>query len=151
MSGLTVTLANGVTSFHDGDPIMPRITMGDFAGEVRVDYLAHDGSVSHLYPSAAVPARNVLARPSRRLQPGEPLSIGEPGPGRPVWAAGAPYGTDMIMVVASSSRLLARTPAQNDEDHAGPYLRDLAGAIARVQRAGGRVAGTLLLLDTLPK
>jgi hypothetical protein len=57
----------------------------------------------------------------------------------------------MIMLVASSSPLLARIPVRNEEDRAVPYLRDLESAITRVRRAGGRVAGTLLLLDTLPK
>ena len=150
VSGLSLTLANGVTTLHDGDLILPRITMGDFAGEVRVDYLVHDGSVVHLYPTAADPAQNLIARPSRRLQPSEALSICEPAPGRPNCAVGPPYGTDMIMVVASSSRLLAATPPPNVEDHAAPYLRELESAIARVRREGGRVAGTMLLLDTLP-
>ena len=150
-SGLALSLANGVTALRDGERILPRITMGDFAGEVRVDYLGHDGSVMHLYPNAADPAAKVTARSSRRLRPGEMLSIGDPGPGRPIWVAGPPYGTDMIMLVASSSPLLARTPVRNEEDHAAQYMRELESAIARVRGAGGRVAGTLLLLDTLPK
>jgi hypothetical protein len=44
-----------------------------------------------------------------------------------------------------------RPPAQNAADDAAPYLRDLAAGIARVRQAGGRVAGTLLLVDTLAK
>jgi len=151
VSGLSLTLAKGVTALHDGQRILPRITMGDFAGEVRVDYLGHDGSVVHLYPNAADPAAKVTARPSTRLRSGELLSIGDSGPGRPIWVAGPPYGTDMIMLVASSSPLLARTPARNEEDDAAQYLRELESAIARVRGAGGRVAGTLLLVDTLPK
>ena len=151
ISGLSVTLAGGQTTLHDGERIMPRVTMADFPGELRVDYLGHDGSVVHLYPTAADPAQHIEARPAVRLAPGAQLSIGEAGPGRPIWEVGPPYGTDMIIVVASSTPVLTRAPAQNAADAAAPYLRDLASGIARVHQAGGRVAGTLLLVDTIAK
>jgi serine/threonine-protein kinase len=151
LSGLSVTLAGGQTTLHDGERIMPRVTMAEFPGELRVDYLGHDGSVVHLYPTAADPAQHIDARPSIRFAPGAQLSIGEAGPGRPIWEVGPPYGTDMIIVVASSTPVLMRPPAQNAADDAAPYLRDLAAGIARVRQAGGRVAGTLLLVDTLAK
>jgi len=149
VSGLSLTLAGGQTTLHDGERIMPRITMADFTGYVRVDYLGHDGSVVHLYPTIADPAQHVAA--STRLTPGAQLSIGEGGQGRPSWEVGPPYGTDMIIVVASSTPVLTRAPAQNADDHAAPYLRDLANGIARVRQNGGQIAGTLLLVDTLPK
>jgi hypothetical protein len=150
ISGLSVTLAGGQTTLHDGDRIMPRITMPDFAGVVRVDYLEHDSSLTHLYPTPADPKNHILARPQTRLPPGAPLSIGEGGPTLPEWVVGSPYGTDMIIVVASSVPLQMKT-APNGADDAGPYLRELAAGIARVRQAGGQVAGTLLLLDTLAK
>jgi hypothetical protein len=151
VSGLSVALAGGQTALHDGERIMPRITMAGFSGELRVDYLGHDGSVVHLYPTAADPAQHVAARPATRLAPGTQLTIGEAGPGRPIWEVGPPYGTDMIIVVASSAPVLTRAPSQNADDSAAPYLHDLANGIARVRQAGGHVAGTLLLVDTLPK
>jgi hypothetical protein len=107
--------------------------------------------VVHLYPTAADPAQHIGARPSVRLTPGAQLSIGEGGPGRPIWEVGPPYGTDMIIVVASTAPVLTRAPAQNADDNAAGYLRDLAGGIARVRQAGGQVAGTLLLVNTVPK
>ncbi len=151
VSGLSVTLAGGQTTLHDGERIMPRVTMAGFAGEMRVDYLGHDGSVVHLYPTAADPAQHVAARPATRLAPGAQLSIGEAGPGRPIWEVGPPYGTDMIIVVASSAPVLTRAPPQNADDNASPYLRDLANGIARIRQAGGQVTGTLLLVNTLAK
>jgi serine/threonine protein kinase len=151
ITGLAVTLANGITTLRDGDLIRPRITMADFPGELRVDYLVHDGSLVHLYPTVADPTQHVAAQPAVRLAPGAPLSLGEAGPGRPIWAVGAPYGTDMIVAIASSTPLLAHPPTRNAEDDAGPYLRELAAGVARVRQSGGKVAGTLLLVDTLPK
>jgi eukaryotic-like serine/threonine-protein kinase len=100
ITGLAVTLANGITTLRDGDLIRPRVTMADFPGELRVDYLVHDGS---------------------------------------------------IVAIASSTPLLAHPPVRNAEDDAGPYLRELAAGVARVRQSGGKVAGTLLLVDTLPK
>ncbi len=151
ITGLALTLANGITTLRDGDLIRPRITMADFPGELRVDYLVHDGSMVHLFPTVADPTQHVAPQPAVRLAPGAPLSLGEAGPGRPIWAVGAPYGTDMIVAIASSTPLLAHPPTRNAEDDAGPYLRELAAGVARVRQSGGKVAGTLLLVDTLPK
>jgi hypothetical protein len=57
----------------------------------------------------------------------------------------------MIIAVASSTPLLTRTQTRNADDNAAPYLRDLADGIARVHRSGGRIAGTLLSVDTIEK
>ena len=124
--------------------------MPGFAGELRVDYLGHDGSVVHLYPTAADPAQKVAAQPARRFAPGERLSLGDSGPGKPIWEVGPPYGTDMIIAVASSAPLLTPDPAQNAEDNAAPIC---AGWPPRSRGSAGRtqVAGTLLLVDTLAK
>ncbi len=149
--GLTATLSGGRTALHDGERIRPRITMPDFAGELRVDYLGHDGSVVHLYPTVADPAQKVAAQPARRFAAGERLALGDSGPGKPIWEGGPPYGTDMIIAIASSAPLLRQMPAQNAEDNAGAYLRELAAAIAAARQAGTRLAGTLLLVDTLAK
>ncbi len=151
LSGLSLTLAGGQSTLHDGQRIMPRVTMADFAGEMRVDYLGHDGSVVHLYPTLAEPAQHVVARPATRLAAGAELSIGDAGQGKPIWEVGPPYGVDMIIAVASTTPLLARSPAQNATDDAAPYLRDLMDGIQRVRGAGGKVSGTLMLINTLPK
>ena len=52
---LGLTLANGQTRLHDGEHILPRLTMPDFRGSLRVDYVAHDGTLLHLYPQVADP------------------------------------------------------------------------------------------------
>lgn len=149
--GLVLTLAGGRTALHDGERIAPRVTMPDFAGELRVDYLGHDGSVVHLYPTAADPAQKVAAQPARRFAPGEHLALGDPGAGKPIWEVGPPYGTDMIVAIASSAPLFGQPPTENAADNAGSYLHDLAGAIAAAQQAGAQVAATVLPVDTLAK
>ena len=39
---------DGNTRLHDGEPVRLRLVMPDFPSWLRVDYLAHDGSVQHL-------------------------------------------------------------------------------------------------------
>jgi eukaryotic-like serine/threonine-protein kinase len=46
-------MADGKTRLQDGEQIRMRLVMPDFPGRLRVDYLAHDGSVQHLYPQLA--------------------------------------------------------------------------------------------------
>ncbi|MBN8891247.1 MAG: hypothetical protein J0H91_13245, partial [Rhodospirillales bacterium] len=117
---LVLSLASGRTALHDGERILPRITMADFSGELRVDYLGHDRSIVHLYPTVADAAQHYVAVPARRLSPGTLVTLGDNGPGQPEWEVGPPYGTDMIIAVASSSPLFPNNPPQNAADDAGP-------------------------------
>jgi hypothetical protein len=151
--GLSLTLANNRVVLPDGDAILPRLTMPDFSGEVRVDYLSRDGSVAHLYPTLADnsdPAKKLLAQPSRHLAAGEHLALGDPGPGKPEWESGTPYGTDIIIAVASSTPLRV-APAHNADEKSDAYLADLSRAIDQARAAGARVSGALLLVETVPK
>ncbi len=148
---LGLTLADGKTTLRDGERILPRVTMAGFAGQVRVDYLAHDGSLAHLFPTAADAEQHFVAVPARTLRPGERLAIGDPGSGHPEWVVGPPYGTDMIIAVASSIPLFDRAPVRNVEANGSDYLRKLQAAIEAARHKGADVTGTLMLVDTLPK
>jgi serine/threonine-protein kinase len=148
--GVGLTLRGNRTVLQDGEAILPRVTMPDFAGELRVDYLAHDGSLAHLYPTAADPAAKLVAQPSRRLSAGERIALGDPGPGKPQWASGTPYGTDMIIAVASSVPLHVSAP-NNAEDKGDAYLAELGRAIEQARASGARVSGGVLLVDAVPK
>ena len=56
---------DGKARLHDGEPVRVRLVMPDFTGHLRVDYIAHDGSVQHLYPQLADPER-APSPPTRR-------------------------------------------------------------------------------------
>ncbi|MDE2004941.1 MAG: DUF4384 domain-containing protein, partial [Rhodospirillales bacterium] len=148
-AGLALRLAGGQTALHDGARIEPRVTMPGFSGYLRVDYLGHDGSVVHLYPTVADPAQHFLAVPARQLAAGAVLRLGDGTPGQPLWEVGPPYGTDMILAVASSRPLALHPVPPNIEDHAAGYLAALKSAIAAAQAAGEPVSATLLPVDTL--
>ncbi len=140
-SGLGLTLAGGVTALRDGERIVPRIAAPEFPAVLRVDYFGHDGSVLHLTPT--------VADPERVSAPGQVLTLGAGGTGPAAWEAGPPYGTDLIVAVASSVALAL--PADAPADAAEPadrYLHDLAAAIAAAQQAGTRIAAAVLAVQT---
>jgi predicted Ser/Thr protein kinase len=143
-SGLMVTLAGGDTTLRDGERILPRLAMPDFPAVLRVDYFGHDGTVLHLTPTAADPPRMAAAR--------QVLTLGADGAGAPAWEAGPPYGTDLIVAIASAAPLALPTDREADAtEPAAPYLLALAAAIATARQAGTRVTAALLAVETRAK
>jgi serine/threonine-protein kinase len=142
---LELQMAGGLTRLHDGDPVKVQLTMPDFAGRLRVDYVAHDGSVQHLYPQIADPKNGIVADAPRTWAASQAISLANPA-----WTISAPYGTDMIIAVASSQPLFDRSRPQNGET-AGVYLKDLQAAIDAAHQRGDRLAGAAITLDALPK
>jgi eukaryotic-like serine/threonine-protein kinase len=136
---LGITLANGKTSLVAKDLVVPRVSMPDFPAYLQLDYIASDGSVLHMhdatngapYPALAVPA------------------FGEPKPGFGGWGVDEPFGTDLILGIASSAPLFpVARPATDTLDG---YLRDLSAALDRASRSGARVSTSVLLVRTSPK
>jgi tRNA A-37 threonylcarbamoyl transferase component Bud32 len=142
---LGLQMADGKTRLRDGEPVRVRLTMPDFASRLRVDYVSHDGAVQHLYPQIASPKEGITADPSRTYAPGEPVNLGHPS-----WVISEPYGTDMIIAVASSDPLFDRPRLANAEA-ADVYLRDLQSAIDMARNRGARLAGAAVTLEALPK
>ena len=148
---LTLGLADGRNVLKDGERIRPHLIMADFKGPLRVDYVAHDGNVQHLYPQIADNKLNVTADSlTRAFAAGEAVNLGEVSPGHPAWEVGEPYGVDMIIAVQSSQPLFDRPRPANVETVAD-YLRELRGAIEAARSRGVRVTGNVLILDTVAK
>jgi eukaryotic-like serine/threonine-protein kinase len=147
----TLILAGERTALHDGERIQPVVTMPAFGGQLRVDYIVHDGSLVHLYPTVADPAQHAAAVPARTLAPDERLTLGIGIDGKPIWEVGPPYGTDMILAVASSVPLLTQPPPENAVDSGAAYLRQLQAAIEAARAKGAEVSSSLLPVQTLPK
>ena len=61
---------------------------------------------------------------------------------------GEPYGTDMIIAVASSEPLFDR-PRPGNTETADVYLRDLQSAIDALSRRGARLAGAAVTLEAV--
>jgi eukaryotic-like serine/threonine-protein kinase len=141
---LGLQMADGKTRLHDGERVHVQLVMPDFTSRLRVDYIAHDGNVQHLYPQLADPKAAIVADPPRTFGPGEPVNLGHPS-----WQIGEPYGTDMVIAVASSEPLFER-PRPSNAETADVYLRDLQAAIEALRLRGARLAGAAVTLEALP-
>jgi eukaryotic-like serine/threonine-protein kinase len=119
--------------------------MPDFSSRLRVDYVAHDGAVQHLYPQLADMKDGIAADPPRLYAPAEAVSLGHPS-----WAISEPYGTDMIIAVASSEPLFDRPRPRNAET-ADLYLRELQAAIDTAWQRGVRLSGAAVTLEAVAK
>jgi eukaryotic-like serine/threonine-protein kinase len=146
---LALGLADGRTTLRDGERIRPRLAMPDFPGYLRVDYIGADGNVQHLYPQSTEPGGTGAVK-DRMLAPRERVNLGDPMPGQPAWNVGEPYGTDMIIAVASTAPLFG-APRPVDGERVEEYLRDLEAAVAAARAVGVRVMGSALLVETLAK
>ena len=150
-TGLALGLADGRLVLKDGDRIRPHLTMADFKGPLRLDYVAHDGTVQHLYPQVADSKMGVSGDSiSRAFAAGEVVKLGDASPGHPAWEVGEPYGADMIIAIQSSEPLFTRPRPSNVEPGAD-YLRELRAAVEAARNRGVRMTGNVLLLDTVPK
>ena len=136
--GFSLGIQGGHTTLADGDPLVFRLTMPDFGGWLTVDYFASDGSVAHLYPTAADPAQAYAG--------GQTVVLGA----KAGWTAGTPYGRDMILAIASSELLLKGQRSQN-EPSADAYLAALGHALEAARTAGAALDAATLVLETHAK
>jgi serine/threonine-protein kinase len=144
---LALHLAGDPPFLVKDDYIRPLLNMAAFRGEMHVDYLDRQGNVQHLYPLLADPAQRVAGDPPHVFQPGESLSLGEPGPSNPGWQVDEPYGTDLIIAVASEDALFDR-PRPTNVEKAATYLRDLRRALEAARSRGARLAATAMPVET---
>jgi serine/threonine-protein kinase len=135
---LGLTLKDELTILKDHQPIVPMLRLPEFPAHLVVDYLSHDGSVTHLFPTRADQDKTFAANAA--------VTLGKPGKG--VGEAGPPFGTDMIVAVASSVPLLAqRRPAEGETVET--YLPALRAAIEAAQQRNAKVAGRAIVVDTV--
>jgi serine/threonine-protein kinase len=134
-TGLDLTLKGGALRLRDLDPIAPILRLPDYAAHLQVDYLSSDGSVAHLYP--------LRASSERAFDPYTNLAL-------PVHEVGPPFGTDLIIAVASSVPLF--TPRRlGDDDRVQTYLTALQAAIEAARRRNARVEAKAIALETVPR
>jgi serine/threonine-protein kinase len=136
---LAMNGASGSVHMVDGAFIVPRIGLPGFPSWLTVDYLANDGTASHLYP----PPR----RPVAPLKPGSALTLTAQVTGtvKPS-TIGPPFGTDLIIAVASSKPLLAWPRPAAETTSA--YLAALTSALAAAHAEGTETAAGVLLVET---
>jgi serine/threonine-protein kinase len=134
-SGLGLALAGGVTRLVKDDLLTVNLTLPGFPSYLRVSYFMHDGEVFHLHPTPT--------DPPRAFGPGVRITLGDPASGGAKWEIGPPYGTEMIVAVASERPLFAA--ARPELEQSDDYLAALAAALR--SGAAGRVAARVLMVD----
>jgi serine/threonine-protein kinase len=134
-SGLGLALAGDRRRLVLGDLLTVRIGMPRFPAYLRVSYFTHDGEVVHLHPNAADGARAFAA--------GARVSLGDPAEGGPRWEIGPPFGTEMIVAIASERPLFEA--AREDFEPSAGYLAALRERLA--DGRAGRVAVQVLMVE----
>jgi serine/threonine-protein kinase len=117
---IRVAEADGKTVLADHQTIAVSITMPPISGMLHVTYVGSDGSVAQLVPGPGEPART--------YQAGEQIVFGRPSSRSSGWTVGPPFGTDLVVVVASPAPLLESPLAANETVDA--YSRALAPVMA---------------------
>jgi hypothetical protein len=115
--------------------------MPAFSGYLETDYFSGDGTVFHLYPTSTDPNKLFAANASKTL--------GDPSQGGASWGVSAPYGTDMVVSVYSSTPLFQSLRAQ--DENASDYLPALRQALQNAVSSGAQVAVAAIPVVTQPK
>ncbi len=139
--GLGLSLAGGKSVLHDGELITIDQTMPKFSGYLETDYYSSDGTVLHLYPTPTDAAQQFPA--------GGTKVLGDAAHGGANWQVSAPYGTDMIITIASSVPLFPKLRAQ--DENASDYLPALREALQNAASTGAKIAVAAIPVVTLPK
>ena len=136
-----IGLRNGQKRLVKDDFIVARATMPDFQGYLTVDYFTNDGSLVHLYPPGKDAPKQLAALSN--------VTMGDAVAGAQRWQVDQPFGTDLIVAIASSQRLFPQN--RPDDDSVDGYIRDLQAALASAQQRGARIATRAFVLETAPK
>ncbi len=139
--GLRLSLAGGKTRLYNGELITIDQTMPKFGGYLETDYFSSDGSVLHLYPTATDAAQQFTA--------GATKVLGDPAHGGASWQVSAPFGTDMIISIASSVPLF--TTLRPQDETASDYLAALRQALQNAAANGAKISVAAIPVVTLPK
>ncbi len=136
---LGLALTSGRTELAGGDLVIIRMTTPDHPSHLQLDYVSSDGSIAHLHDALGGTAYPANA----------PAVFGEPRAGFKGWAVDVPFGTDLIVGIASSTPLFhSPRPAGETLD---AYLRDLRTALDQAARNGARVSAAILPVRTRPR
>jgi eukaryotic-like serine/threonine-protein kinase len=106
--------------YVDGDPLVLALTAPNYEAHVYVDYYQLDGSVVHLFPLR--PEQNQRQAPNSRI------TIGNTADGGHEWHIQAPFGTEMIVVMAATEPLFGIQ--RPEHEHAKDYLGAVRAAFA---------------------
>jgi hypothetical protein len=134
---LGLRLNNGSMQLRENHPIKLEVRAPAYPSNLRIDYFTLDGQVLHLTPEAG--------RPAPKLPAGAARPFANAANGQPWLAGGAPFGTELISVIATP--LAVDLGSRSQVEQAADYLRDLRGALRQANAPSGQpnVLATLLV------
>lgn len=135
---------------REGERLVLEVTTPDFPSHIVVDYLMADGNVAHLWPSPGLADRRVPVEGYARVQPpGGQVWVGDrrAGPIYLNYPVAAPFGRELIMVVASPAPLF--TAARPAVEPAAAYV-DALGSVLRQAGPTKRPRVSLMPIETVP-
>jgi serine/threonine-protein kinase len=112
----------------NGQRLQFRVEVPVWASRLHVTYLTVSGDAGHLVNGAAV-------------RPGETLIFNDPR-----WIATEPFGTDLLVAVASDRPLFAQK--RRNVERQADYALALTAALRAVQEKGGRAAVRVIVVET---
>ena len=131
----------GPLPLHDNEVISLHATMPAFGGYLQVAYVQHDRTVAPLVPGPGYPAQTYPARTS--------ITLGTARRGSPGWLVGPPFGTDLIVAIASTAPLFE--PPLPSSQSLDDYLAAVQKAVDTLRRRGGAVSVSAVPIDTRPE
>jgi hypothetical protein len=137
-NGMEMVQSGGPAGLQDNDVIALDLTMPAFAGYLHVAYVQNDATVAPQVPGPGYPEQTYAARTQ--------LALGKPRQDFEGWHVGPPFGTDMIIAVASTAPLFAKPLP--DSQPLSTYLSALQSAMDSLRRRGGTVAAAAVTIDT---
>lgn len=138
--GLQVKPTTGHSDrFFNGERIIVELQQANYDGYLYVDYYSVEGQVAHLFPNAMEPDSG------RLLKAGERFNVGE---AERTWSIGAPFGQELITVIASPTPLFDGQRPEIEDDARG-YVELLKEKLAGGQ-ADPKLAAHYLVLQTEP-
>jgi hypothetical protein len=161
---LDAALKGPVRKLLDNENIIPRIQLPDFPAYLTISYFSNDGTLAHMHPTDGERALDVQgqdgrvqhmkvtqAEANRAFPARATITIGDPEtcrckPEDVGFQIGPPFGTDLILVIASSQPLFSQ--ARPTEDTPATYLRALQTALDQAQRKNVRLAARAIVVET---
>jgi eukaryotic-like serine/threonine-protein kinase len=134
----------------NGEKLVLDLTMPNFPNYPTIDYLMADGNVLHLWPRPAGQPAVVTAEAYGEAQPPErKIAIGDlrAGVGSPSYTIGAPFGRELIMVVAARAPLFRS--ARPAIEPAAAYLDALEKALAQAEQSPSRPLASAMPFETV--